>query len=370
MASQTSFARASLKELRERVMAEFDARLPDADARLRNSVLNVLSVVMGDLANELYGYIDWLAAQIFPDTAESEYLDRWGNMWGVSRKVAGFAVGEITATGVSGSALTAGSEFKRADGVIYRTTASVSIPPAGMVNVAVKSEKIGLNANADTGVKVTLLAPVAGINTEAIVAAKGLTGGAERESDSAYSERIILRMKYRPGGGTVHDYEAWALEVSGVTRAWCYPLDMGAGTATVRFMMDDTYPDGIPQAGDIERVKNYIYDPNRRPVTADVFVVAPVPYTIDIAISDLTPDTPEIRSAVEAELVDLFAREAHPGLYNYVENSIDPCTVYVSKIWEAVSIAVGTDHFTLVSPAGNMVMAVGTIPVLGAITYS
>lgn len=366
----TSFARPTLKELRERVIASFNAALPDTDARLRNSVLNVLAVVEADLANELHGYIDWLSAQIFPDTAESEYLDRWGVMWGVSRKVAGFAQGNITVTGAANAVLTADTEFKRGDGVVYRTTESVTIPAAGTLTVAVKSEKIGLNANADEGVRLTLLAPVSGINTDAVVAALGLTGGAERESDASYAQRVVLRMQYRPGGGTVYDYEAWALEVSGVTRAWCYPLDMGPGTVTVRFMMDDTYPDGIPQAGDIERVKNYIYDPNRRPVTADVFVVAPVPYTIDIAIGDLTPDTPEIRNAVEAELVGLFAREAHPGLYNYVENSIDPCTVYVSKIWEAISIAVGTDHFTLVSPAGNMVMAVGTIPVLGAITYS
>lgn len=370
MATQTNFARPTLKELRDRVMAEFDARLANADARLRNSVLNVLAVIQADIGNELYGYLDWLAAQIFPDTAKSEYLDRWGYMWGVSRKIAGFAVGNITVTGVAGSALIAGTEFKRGDGTIYRTTESVTIPAGGSVNVAVKSEKIGLNTNAVMGVKLSLLSPVAGVNTEAVVALGDLTGGAERESDQAYSQRIILRMQYRPGGGNQKDYEAWALEVYGVTRAWCYPLEMGPGTVTVRFMMDDTYADGIPQAGDIERVKAYIYDPTRRPITADVFVEAPVPHPVDITISALTPDAPEIRAAVEAELADLFAREAHPGKYEYLTNKVVPCTVYESKIWEAASIAVGAEHFTLESPVNDTTMSVGVIPILGAVTYS
>lgn len=366
----TNFARPTLKELRERVIAGYNAHLPDTDARLRNSVLNVLAVVKADLANELYGYIDWLAAQIFPDTAEAENLDRWGAMWGVSRKVAGFAAGEIAVSGTSGAALTADTEFKRGDGIIYRTAESVTIPATGKLNIAVKSEKIGLDANAVEGVKLTLLSPVSGINTEATVTANGLTGGAERESDTSYSQRVILRMQYRPGGGTVHDYVVWALAVSGVTRAWCYPMEMGPGTITVRFMMDDTYADGIPQAGDIERVRDYIYQPTRRPVTADVFVAAPIPYAVNIKIGALTPDTPEVRAAVEAELLELFAREAHPGQYGYLTNSVAACVVRVSKIWEAVSIAVGAEHFTLMEPISDISMAIGTIPVLGSITYS
>lgn len=365
----TNFARPTLKELRERVIATFNAYLPDTDARLRNSVLNVLAVIEADLANELYGYIDWLAAQIFPDTAEAENLDRWGAMWGVSRKVAGFATGEIAVSGMANAALVSGTEFKRGDGIVYRTVDSVTIPASGKLNVAVKSEKIGLEANADEGVKLTLLSPVSGINTEATVAVNGLTGGAERESDASYAKRIILRMQYRPGGGTVHDYVAWALAVSGVTRAWCYPMEMGPGTVTVRFMMDDTYADGIPQTGDLERVQAYIYEPTRRPITADVFVVAPVPYAVNIEIGALTPDTPEVRAAVEAELLDLFARESHPGQYSYLTNSVSPCIVRVSKIWESVSIAVGAEHFTLAEPLGDIAMVIGTIPVLGNITY-
>ena len=74
--------------------------------------------------------------------------------------------------------------------------------------------------------------------------------------------RLLLRIRRPPHGGARHDYVGWALDKEShglaVTRAWDYGLELGLGTVTVRFMMDDAYADGIPLAADVTTVQTYI----------------------------------------------------------------------------------------------------------------
>ena len=80
-----------------------------------------------------------------------------------------------------------------------------------------------------------------------------LDGGTDEETDEELRARVLRRIRQPPMGGDAYDYVAWALAVPGVTRAWCSPLEMGIGTVTVRFMMDDLRADndGFPIADDI-----------------------------------------------------------------------------------------------------------------------
>ena len=106
-------------------------------------------------------------------------------------------------------------------------------------------------------------------------------------------------------GGALHDYEQWAMAVPGVTRAWA-AAEMGPGTITVRFLMDDVYPDnhGLPTAADI--VAGQRLHRQKRPVTVkDCYVVAPRPFFYDIAILNLTPDDPTVRADIEASINDM-----------------------------------------------------------------
>jgi uncharacterized phage protein gp47/JayE len=359
--TKTAFARPTLKELRERAIAEINAKIPGADANLRNSVLSVIVSILAGMTTELYGYIDFLAAQVFVDTAEAEYLDGLGAVWGVHRKLAAFATGEITATSSVDAVIPVGTRYRRKDqaGTAYITTESAVLLASAPVGVRVKAEKVGSAGNTDGGQKLSLLSPIAGVTADAVITAVGLTGGADRERDELYRERIIYRIQEPPRGGSKSDYERWALEVPGVTRAWCYPLETGAGTVGVRFMMDDTYPDGIPQQADLDAVHAYITDEDRKPVTAQLAVSAPIPQAVDITISELSPNTPEARAAIESELKYLFYRTAYPG-----------STVYVSQIWEAIAVAGGIGHFKLLSPTVDDTMPTGVIPVLGVITYA
>src|SRR6516165_4186337 len=80
-----------------------------------NSNLRIISDAMAGLGHATLRYLDWLARQLMPDTAETEWLDRHGQIWLVNadgttgRKVAGYASGTVTATGIQGSILAAGT---------------------------------------------------------------------------------------------------------------------------------------------------------------------------------------------------------------------------------------------------------------------
>src|ERR1700757_4821032 len=95
-----------LREVRSMIRDAVAASLPGADANVPNSVLRVMSDNQGGLCHLTLQYIDWLSLQLLPDTAETEWLDRHGQIWLVNSgrtkgpQEATLAVGTATFTGL------------------------------------------------------------------------------------------------------------------------------------------------------------------------------------------------------------------------------------------------------------------------------
>lgn len=348
-----SFTRPDLPTLINRAEADIETRLPGADARLRRSNLNVLARVHSGAAHGLYGYLEWISRQVIIDTADGDMLERHASIWGVERKAASPAVGDITVTGSNGAIVPADSTLARSDGAQYTTDAEATIS-GGTATIAVTAIEGGQAGNAAASSSLSFDTPIAGVSATATVDASGLTGGADTEIDGDLRARLLARIQAPPHGGAQHDYVAWALEVAGVTRAWVYPGELGLGTVTVRFVRDDD-ASPIPDAGEVAAVQAYI--DGVRPVTADVTVVAPIAVPLNFTI-DIVPDTAAIRAAIEAELRDLLRREAEPG-----------ATILLSHIREAISQAAGENDHILTVPAANVTHAVGEMATFGAITW-
>lgn len=344
------YSRPTLADLVTRTRADLVSRL-SADDILRRADADVYARVLAGLAHGLYGYVDWLANQIIYDTAEAEFLARWASIWGVTRKPASTATGSVTFAVSSGAVIPSGTLLQALDGVQYQTTAdaTVTVPTATASVAALVAAAAG---NRTTGQTLTLVSPVTGVQSSATAGA--LVGGADLESDDDLRARLIDRIQQPPQGGDAHDYVAWALEVPGVTRAWCFPLELGEGTVTVRFVRDDD-ASLIPDAGEVATVQDYI--DALRPVTAAVTVVAPtaVPLAFSIAVA---PNTTAVKAAVQAELSDLIAREAKPG-----------GTIYLSHIRAAISAATGEDNYTMSAPSADVTNTTGNMTTLGTITW-
>lgn len=347
------FSRPTLQELINRTSADAVARL-GLEELLRRDDMQVLTRVLSGASHSLHGHVAWLAEQIIIDTAEAEYLARWANIWGVDRKPAAAAVGNVTLNGSNGIVIPAGTALVRTDGAEYTTNAEATIA-GGTATVAVTASVAGAAGNALASTALNLVSPITGVNSQVTVASGGLTGGADTETDDALRARLLARIQAPPHGGAKADYIAWALEVAGVTRAWVYPGELGLGTVTVRFVRDDD-ASIIPDAAEVQSVQAYL--DALRPVTAALTVVAPVAVPLNLTIQ-LTPNTSTVQAAVLAEIKDLLRRAAEPG-----------GTILISHIREAISLAAGETDHVLTVPAADVTHTVGQIATMGTITWA
>lgn len=349
----------TLRAVREMVRNDVSAALSGA-VLIGNSVLRVMADAMAGCTHLTLRYLDWLANQLLPDTAEQEFLDRHGNIWLTNadntrgRKSATYAEGTASFTGINGFVIPPNSVLS-ALGIDYETTEEITLG-ATATEGPVRALQAGANGNLDGGESISFQTPIAGVDTSATVIF--MDGGTDDETDDELRERVLLRIQNPPMGGDKTDYVQWALAVPGVTRAWA-EQEMGPGTITVRFLMDDLRADnyGLPTDPDILSVFNYI--DSKRPVTVkDLFVEAPIPYFYDLTISDLDKDDAAVRAAIEASIKAMEFRKSKPGQ-----------TWYRSWVDEAISAAVNENHHELTFTTAVM-PDVGYMPFVRSINYA
>lgn len=351
-----SFVAPSLPELISQAESDIESRISGADASVRRSNLSVLARVEAGGLYGLYGYLSWLERQRWPDKADADVVSSThARLWlEVDRLPATAASGEASFNGIDDAWIDAGTLVQRADGTRYAVGAAVQLV-SGSATVSLSAVESGAAGNALPGTALSMVSPVEGVNaTSGLVLGDGLLGGADIEDAESQRARVLFRIKNPPAGGAVHDYERWALEVSGVTRAWVYPRELGAGTVTIRFVCDGL-ANPIPDAAMVDAVAAYIE--TKASVIGERVVVAPIADAVAYQIR-IAPDTPAVRSAVEAELRDLHRREAIPG-----------GVLLISHIREAVSLAAFETDNSVVFPSANVSATTGHMPTFGSVTW-
>jgi len=323
---------------------------------------DVLGVVWAGGVHLLYGYLEWIAKQIFPDLSDRDVLLRQASLYGISPTPASYAAGSVTATGVNGSTILTGSYLTLGD-QRYRVTSGGTIS-AGTATVSVQAVTAGAVGDVAAGVTLSWESPISGVSSTAIVASGGIAGGFDEESTDGVRDRLILRWREPPEGGADQDYEAWALAVAGVTRAWVYPVEQGLGTVVVRVVCDGQDGGILPSSATVSAVQTAL--DAQRPTTAEVHALAPTALPVAFTIH-LSPDTADTRAAVAAELADLLYREAIPG---GTVNGSAVGTIRLSRFTTAIGLAKGVDWFTLSSPSADVVPSAGQLPTLGAVTWA
>lgn len=347
-----AFQRPTLAQLVDRIQSDFISRLTLIGAVLRRSMVYVLSRVLAGAAHMLHGHLQYLSKQLFPDLSDFPYLLRQASIFGLAPNAPTFAHATATCTGTNGTIIPATSVLVRADGVEYTVDIDATIS-TGTATIAVTASLAGAAGTLSPGVVLGFESPIAGVNSSAIVATS-VSGGNDQEAVSSFRTRVLERMRNPPQGGDATDYKAWAKQVAGVTRAWCYPLELGAGTVTVRFMRDND--DGIPSVGEVAAVQAYINA--LAPVTAVVTVVAPIAAVQNFSLH-ISPGDSATQAAVAAELADLILRGAPGG------------TIPLSQVETAVGNGVGEGgDFTIATPSADIVRTTGYITTLGTVTFT
>ena len=254
------------------------------------------------VAEGVYAHQKWIIKQFFPDTADTDFLEKHAALRGIRRRNATSASGTgATVTGQVGAEIKAGLQIKTDDNRFYETTANAVISSNGETTVPVRALATGASYNITTTTKGSFMAAPVGVQSDVVL--NNIIGATDAESDASLLERLLEIIRRPPAGGNRYDYRTWALSVDGVDAAYVYPLRRGLGTVDIAI----TSNNDVPNDETVQRCQTYIDDV--RPVTArESKVVKPdvtkVNFNIQVKISGVT--LPEIKAAISTALADYF----------------------------------------------------------------
>jgi len=368
------FALPTVKDLMQRARSAFRANLKGSDAWLWPNNVYVSAKVIAGMTFEVIGFMSYVSRQKFAVTApDLDSLLLHGDEFGIPIRPATPAQGRITITAdASGVQAQAGAILQRLDNVEYVVVDGGGRSNAGTLQLAVISVSDGKVNNAIEGTPLTFVSGVTSAGAPTAAVGPGdIALGSDVEDIESYRARILFRKRNPPHGGAASDYVMWAEAVSGVSRVFVERLWNGPGSVRVFFLMDDVYPNGIPGAADVVRVRNHI--DTVKPAGVELTVAAPVAHPLNITIAGLSPNTTAVHEAIIAELRDMFLRRSrvagndteHPGMPFLAT----PVTFSRSWIWQAIANASGEDRCVLVSPNADIPLLRTEIATLGTVTF-
>ncbi|WP_246880977.1 baseplate J/gp47 family protein [Chromobacterium violaceum] len=310
---------------------------PDSDYFVRAS--SVASAVEG-----LYQHQSWIARQIFPDTADSEYLEQHALLRGIVRKPPTAASGTLRISGDAGVVVT-GSLQLRVGEQLYATPAtnpngspySVRLDDNKQAELPIFASQAGAAANQPDNLPVELMQAPSGVKPKALLLS--MRNGVDVEDDAALLDRLLELIRRPPAGGNKHDYRRWAMEVKGVSAAYVYPLRRGLGTVDVVI----TANGDLPSQEILANVQAHIED--LRPVTAkSCLVLAPTPRPVDI----------DVELNLGGASLDAFTPLLQQTLQAYFSGLAPGERLVKSRIEALISDLPGVQDRKLNSPAGNV----------------
>lgn len=296
----------------------------------------VRATSVASVATGLYQHQAWIVRQIFPDTADTEFLVWHARTRSIYRKSATTASGTVSVSGEPGSEADAGYVIYRGS-LSYTTTESVTLGEDGTASVKASASAAGSSGNTTAAATGTFSSTPVGFDSTVTIGV--MSGGTDDETDAALLERLLDVIRRPPAGGNKYDYRRWALSVDGVTAAYVYPLRRGLGTVDVVI----TSANGLPSDEIIANCQAYIND--QRPVTAkDTLVLAPTYHVVDITAA-ISVDGITFEAAEETVISDLTT----------FFNNLEPGDAFIKSQAEGVITNItGITDRDISSPEGNI----------------
>lgn len=325
----------------------------------RRTIEYFLAFAVAGVSRGLYGFQSWIHKQAYPDTAEETNFWHWfTQVHGLERNEAVAWEGIYIFTGVDGTDIPHETQVQRADGELYETDGLVTIGDdvSGQAAAVLRAVNAGAAGNCEDLQELSLALPLTDVDPTGTVEFTTTTGNDIETIDDAKA-RLLTYLRTPPRGGGPGDYVVWALEVSGITRAWEFANRSGPNSVDVAAVRDN---DGtgaaiVPDSG--ERATLLAHLESKAPITVTVNVIALTAVPLDVTLSSLTPDNATVRAAIVESLTDLLEREAAPGV-----------TIPRSRIDAAISDATGETAHVMTVPAGDVTYADDEIGVMGTLT--
>lgn len=228
-----------------------------------------------------YFELDLIKDAVFAGTSWGEYLTAKCSDFGIDRKLAVKAHGEVTVKGIQNAWIPVNSLFQSTSGYKFYTTVESYIGDSGSVIIPIEAEKPGTEYNLEANTITLIPMSIGGVS--AVNNDKPTIDGFDEESDEALYQRYSDFIRLPATSGNIYHYNLWATSVSGV--GGCRIKDLINGPGTVGVAIVDS--NGDKASTDlINKVKAYIE--LKRPVGAKVIVSTPEIQTINITVNGLT----------------------------------------------------------------------------------
>lgn len=324
-------------DIRDTLLRDIQNLQPEADVG-SDSDYFVRASAVGSAVEGLYQHQLWVAKQIFPDTADDDYVILHARLRGIYRKAARASSGSVIVTGAVGTDVASGLSAKYQDGTVYTTTTGGKIGADSTLVVDAVAAVAGAAGDRTAGDTLTITVPPANVN--ATVTVVSMTNGTDIETIASLLARLLQKIRRPPAGGNRYDYWQWAMEVEGVSAAYVYPLRRGPGTVDIVIASAT----GAPSDDVVAAAQAHIDD--QRPVTAkNSLVLKPTIVYYDVvsgvALSGI--------SLADAQTAVTKALVAYDG-------TIAPGDIIVkSRIEAVISDVSGVVDRDVQTPAANIV---------------
>lgn len=259
--------------IQERMRKQFEelSKKTDYEGSFSSDIIEANSIEFENAKAEM----NLMVEAAFAGTSWGDFLTARCAEYGVDRKAAMRAIGEVTFTGTAGKEIPAGTAVCVKDGAHFRTEKPIKLDENGKGTVAIKCTEYGAKGNVKEGTINTL--PISVFGVKSVTNEKPTGGGVEEETDDELYKRYYRIVRTPATSGNKYHYYNWSMSVDGVGACKVIPCGYGAGTVKIIIL------DGNMQTCNqdtIKRVSDYIE--SVRPIGATVKVISPIPVSLNI----------------------------------------------------------------------------------------
>lgn len=259
--------------IQARMKKQFEelSKMSDYEGSFSSDIIEANSIEFENTKAEM----NLMSEAAFASTSWGDFLTARCAEYGVDRKAAMKATGEVTFTGTAGKKILANTLVAVKNGVQFRTDKEIVLDDTGTAKAKITCTEYGAKGNVKEGTINTL--PISVFGVKSVTNEKPTMGGVEEESDEELYKRYYQIVRTPATSGNKYHYYNWTMSIDGV--GTCKVIPCGYGAGTVKIIILDMNMQTC-NAETIKRVSDYIE--SVRPIGATVKVISPVPIPLNI----------------------------------------------------------------------------------------
>ena len=291
------FSEQTYEVIKQRILDNIDKDIDKREGSFTNTMVSPIAV---ELAQTYIGF-EHILNLLFVTDSYGEYLDKKASEFGIYRKSGIKARGIVRIYGPDDTVIPRNSILTTNTGLKFLVIRQDYIKD-GYIDIAIEASEAGeiYNIEADELWLTSISDGENVIEVNRVENNSKFLGGIEIESDDQLRERILEQARNPATAGNEQDYRNWCKEVDGVFNVTVRPRWNGPNT--VKLIISDENKQPLPQSI-VDECNEHIQ--NTRPIVADVTVVNPTIFDVDVSLTIYTTtNTDDVKEQIKYVTVE------------------------------------------------------------------